>query len=438
MADDRKHQSARQAENPRAERTGYAERAQYAQYESDKGPERGSWPADGGGYAGLLARRAAAVPANVFASMDEVVAQERAAGFDVIDLSKANPDLPTPAYIVEAGRAATGRLENHRYTPFDGKPDFLQAAAGWYRREQGVDVDWTTELLATCGAIMGLSTVTQVLLDPGDTVVVPEPYYPPYAALAAVAGARMVTIPPDEEHGFIPALDAVDPQVWDDAKLLLLNYPNNPTGAAATRQFYEQVVRLAHRHHFLVMNDFAYAGIGTEALPLSLLAVDGARDVSIEVVSLSKMYGMAGWRAGFAAAPAELMAHIRDYHHQMCTNPAGAVQDAGAAGLNGDQSSVRELSQRYAHRRGILSQALSAAGIRSFDSAYGLFVWARVPDTFAGDGDAFARAILRRTHVAVMPGSCFGASGKDYIRLSLLESEDHLIEAAARIRGMAW
>ena len=122
----------------------------------------------------------------------------------------------------------------------------------------------------------------------------------------------------------------------------------------------------------------------------------------------------------------------------MCTNPAGAVQDAGAAGLNGDQSSVRELSQRYAHRRGILSQALSAAGIRSFDSAYGLFVWARVPDTFAGDGDAFARAILRRTHVAVMPGSCFGASGKDYIRLSLLESEDHLIEAAARIRGMAW
>lgn len=401
-----------------------------------------------------FADRALAVPPNVFAAMDETVAHEKARRAaqglpDVIDLSKANPDLAAPRYIIEAGQKATDVLANHRYTPFDGKTGFLEAAEAWYRREQGVETNWKTQIIATVGAIDGLSTLTQVLLNPGDVIAVPDPYYPPYEALAKVAGAKLVPLPAPRETGFLPDLDAISDDVWRSTRVLLLNYPNNPTGALATRDFYERIVELAHRFGFLIVNDFAYAGLDNgldeadsgndddndggsspTSRPLSLLSVAGSEDVAIEVVSLSKMYAMAGWRLGFVVTPAAVMARVRDYHHQMRSFPTGSVQDAGQVALESDQSSVREISRTYQRRRAILNEGLSNAGFDVFDTTGALFVWAGIPSGW--DTDDFARTLLEHTGVAVMPGTCFGEGGRGYVRLSLLESEENLRAAAQR------
>lgn len=390
-----------------------------------------------------FAKRALAVPPNVFASMDATVAAEQAKRAekglpDVIDLSKANPDLSAPDYIIAEGQRALTRQENHRYTPFDGKPGFLQATQDWYRREQGVSLDWKTQSIATVGAIDGLSTLTQVLLDPEDVVAVPDPYYPPYEALARVAGAQLVPLPSPARTGFLPDLDAISSDVWERAKVVLINYPNNPTGALATYEFYAQLLGLAERYGFLIVNDFAYAGLlggpdGDEK-PLSLLKVAselGSENVAIEVVSLSKMYAMAGWRLGFVVAPAAVMERVRDYHHQIRSFPTGSVQDAGQVALESDQSSVRSISQVYQARRAVLSRGLDAAGFNVFATTGALFVWAGIPAGW--DAQDFATKLLEYTGVAVMPGDCFGASGKGYIRVSLLDSEENLRRAVKRI-----
>ena len=383
-----------------------------------------------------ISDRALGIPTNVFSSMDDRVEDAVRRGMDIIDLSKANPDLPTPRFIVAAGQKALEDVTNHRYSHFDGKPGFLQAVQNWYHREQHVRLDRRTQLLATCGSIVGLSTLTQVALNPGDILAVADPYYPPYAALARVAGAQLHPIPCSWESGFLPDFSAVEDTVWSRTKLLLLNYPNNPTGAMASKQLYEQAVALAHRYGFLVANDFAYAGLGSyDIRPDSLLTVADAYDVAVETMSLSKMYGMAGWRLGCLAGPPWLMRHLREYHHQMCSSPTGAVQDAGAVALNADQACVGELAHRYAARMRILSSGLHRAGIEVFASQGGLFVWARVPHAVSDDD--FAQVLLRRANVAVMPGSCFGAGGKGYMRLSLLESESRLEEASRRIAAIA-
>lgn len=415
----------------------------------------------------LAARRATTIPANVFAAMDAKVAAAQAAGHDVIDLSKANPDLRTPEFIVRAGQEAMDRLENHRYSHFDGKPAFRRAAADWYLREHGVRLDPDTQVMASIGAVIGLTAVTQALLDPGDVLVVPDPYYPPYAAMASVAGAELLPIPTRWEDGFLPDLDAVPAEQWRRVKLLLLNYPNNPTGTTATRELFEKAIELAHRYGFVVANDFAYTSLDTglepQGKPLSLLAVAGSEDVAVEVVSMSKLYGMAGWRLGFVAGPEGLMRYVREYHHQMASHPTGAVQDAGQVALESDQSCVDAFSERYRARRAQLGAGLAANGFDVFDSHGSLFVWARVPShpdatgatgvvsnagvpaagsasaAAAGatakpvDSAAFAERLLEEANVAVMPGSCFGAAGEGYVRLSLLADEDRLAEAVRRI-----
>jgi aminotransferase len=399
-----------------------------------------SWWASDTHLSSMVANNVRFLPNNVFSVMDARVDAAKARGIDVIDLSKANPDLPTPEFIVEAGQQALERIENHRYSQFDGKPALLQAAQEWYRREQGVELDWNSQLLATCGAGVALTALTQTVLEPGDVLAVVDPYYPPYAALAQAAGAELLAIPCTREQGFLPDFETVSDEQWSRTKLLLLNYPNNPTGAVASEQLFRQAIDLAHRHGFLLANDFAYASLGetpsgsTARGPAGLLSYAGSQDVAVEAVSLSKMYGMAGWRLGFIAGPSWLMRYIREYHHQMCSSPTGAVQDAGAAALLSDQSSVEGLSARYAKRRGILSKGLEGAGIEVFHADGALFVWAKAPHGMRGAD--FAELLLDDARVAVMPGDCFGAAGEDFVRFSLLDDELRLEECVRRIRAL--
>lgn len=378
-----------------------------------------------------IAARVANLPANCFAVTDDRVARLKAAGADVIDLSKANPDGRAPDFVAREGADAMLRDANFRYGPFDGKASYLEAAAGWYRREHGVTLDPATEVTAVEGASVGLASVTQTLLDPGDALAVAEPYYPPYEALAAAAGAEFLPIRADAAHGYLPDLAAVDPDTWRRVKLLLLNFPSNPTGALATRAFFDEALALARVHGFAVVNDFAYAGIGYRSNPLSILAAARPGDPVAEICSMSKMYTMAGWRAGFVAGDAQLIDAFRRYHHQLCSSVSAPVQDAAAAALDSDQSTVRALAARYAARHALVAGGLAAAGIGSFGSAGALYVWARVPE--GATSETFADLLLERARVAVLPGTCFGASGEGYVRLSLLMPDDVLREAVRRI-----
>ncbi|MEF2737693.1 MAG: aminotransferase class I/II-fold pyridoxal phosphate-dependent enzyme [Bifidobacterium choerinum] len=371
------------------------------------------------------------MPANVFERMDRKVAEARRAGADVIDLSKGNPDgFPEP-FVREAARAGVDDPDNARYTPFDGKRRFLDAAAGWYGREHGVTLDPSRELLAVEGAVDGLATLFSVLLDAGDVVAFADPYYPSYHGMAALRGARELLLPARAELGWLPDLDAVPAHVWDGVRLLVLNYPNNPTGAQAPASFLRRAVELAHAHDFIVLHDFAYAGLGVRERQPSLLEATGVDERAVEVCSLSKMYAMAGWRAGFIAGSEQVVDVARKFHYQMGSMITSFVQDAGASALESDQSGVARQAARYAVRRAVVAGGLRELGYDLFDSPGGLYVWMRAPEGL--DGDRFADELLDGAGVAVLPGSCFGRVGADHVRLSLLQPRERLADAVARI-----
>lgn len=441
-----------------------------SQNESQRSPLQ-SQPAPRAGHADQtihspvpFAPIAESIPPNVFAVMDRKVAQAVASGADVIDLAKGNPDAYPAAFIRDAAKRAVDDPANARYTPFDGKPAFLEAAADWYRRVHGVALDWPTQLFAVEGAVDGLAGLYAILVDRGDAVAFVDPYYPSYHCMAVMHGAHEVLLPALSDRGFLPDLDAVPAETWDRVKMLVLNYPNNPTGAQAPLQFLQRAVELAHEHRFVIVHDYAYAGLGVggdapNAQQHSILEVPGAFDVAVEVCSLSKMYAMAGWRAGFVAGNEAVIARLKLYHYQMGSMITGSIQDAGVVALRSDQSCVAELAQRYAARRRIVADGLRAAGLDVFDSAGGIYVWARVPgigssaagsghdgenDRGVGNGNGgenervwpgerLADHLLSAASVAVLPGTCFGTVGRDYIRLSLLKSEPELREAVRRI-----
>ncbi|PJM76871.1 pyridoxal phosphate-dependent aminotransferase [Bifidobacterium felsineum] len=384
--------------------------------------------------AALISKRAANLPGNPFAEADARAAAAIAAGQDVIDLSKGNPDGQPPVFVQDALAAAAHDPAEFGYPPFDGLPQYLDAIAGWYERQHGVAVDPATELLATSGSSVGIATVIQALIDPGDTVVAVDPYYPQYEGSTAVAGGRFETIPASESYGFLPDLDSADPALWTRAKLLILNYPNNPTGAAANPELYATAVRLAKQYGFVILNDFAYAGLEFGgARSLSILETPGALDVAVELGSLSKMYMVAGWRGGFIAGNAEVLAAAKAVHRQTAVLASSVIQHAGAVALNSDQFTVGELAAQYQHRFEVVRDGLRGSGLEVAESHGGLFAWARVPQGHGTSAD-FVGWLLHNAGVALMPGSCFGKVGEGWVRISLLKHTADLYQAVARVR----
>ena len=382
----------------------------------------------------LFTAVAQSIPPNVFADMDRKVAAAVAGGADVIDLAKGNPDAFPAEFIRDVAKAAVDDPANARYSPFDGKPSFLKAAQAWYRNTYDVDLDWRTQLFAVEGAVDGLAALFAVLVSPGDAVAYADPYYPSYHCMTVMSRAEEVLLPSLPERGFLPDLDAAPDGTWDRVKVLVLNYPNNPTGAQAPREFLEHAIELAHEHRFVIVQDFAYAGLGVREQQVSILSLPGAFDVAVEVCSLSKMYAMAGWRAGFVAGNSDIVSHVKQYHYQMGSMITGNVQDAGAAALESDQSCVRELAERYALRREIVAGGLRELGLDVFDSDGGIYAWVHAPEGLTGE--RFADLLLERAAVAALPGTCFGRVGVDYVRFSLLKSEDLLREAVRRVAGV--
>ena len=372
------------------------------------------------------------LPEQFFARLVGKVAAKIRAGHDVIILGQGNPDLPTPPHIVEALKKAADNPKLHRYSPFRGYGFLRRAVAEFYRREYGVTLDPEREVAVLFGAKAGLVEISQCFLNPGDLALVPDPGYPDYWSGIAIAGAEMGRMPLTAENGFLPDYSMLSARQLERAKLMFINYPNNPTGAVASREFFRETVEVAAKHGILVVHDFAYGAIGFDGKkPVSFLEVPGAKEVGVEFYTLSKTYNMAGWRVGFAVGNESVIEAINLIQDHYYVSLFGAVQAAAADALLGPQDCVKELVSTYERRRNAFIGKLREAGWEVQPPAGSFFCWLPVPKGYTSE--SFADLLLERVHVAVAPGNGFGEHGEGYVRVGLLTDESRLAEAAERI-----
>lgn len=375
------------------------------------------------------AARVAGLPANFWGAMDREIARLAAEpGPAMIDVSKGNPDLPTPEHIVAAMQAAVADPRNHGYPSYAPRPALRRAVALRYREDHGVDLDPDTEVAVAHGSHEAILGAVMAFADPGTAVVAPDPGYPLYTSAAHLAGAHVVPLPL-APPAYQPDLTAALPAA---ASVVLLNYPHNPTGALATAQTFADAADYAARAGAVIVHDFAYASLGFDGRrPLSALAVPAARERTIEAQTLSKTYSMAGWRIGFAAGRADLVAALTRYQAHAFSTVAGATQDAAAAALSGDQTAARDLVALYQRRRDVVVAGLRRAAWDVSVPEGSFFVWARVP----GDVDASetARRLREEARVAVAPGDGFGPGGRGHIRIGLVRDEHVLVELVERL-----
>lgn len=386
-----------------------------------------------------IADRLLQTPPYPFAELARLKAKAIAEGADLIDLGIGDPDLPTPDHIVQAAREAAGDPATHQYDETGkGLPEFRRAIANWYRERFGVELDADTEVLRLIGVKEGLAHLPWAVINPEDVVLVPSPCYPVYRTATNFAGGEYHEMPLMEGAGFLPRLDAVPGEVAERACLMFLNYPNMPTGAVATRAFFEEVVAFAKAHGLLVCQDAAYQEIYYDDQPtVSLLQVKGAKEVAIEMHSLSKSYNMTGWRLGFAVGNPEALNALEKIKSNIDSGAWLAIQRAGVAALSSSQDCVAEMRAIYQRRRDILVDGLNGIGWKIPKPPATLYVWAPVPPGHTSAD--FAAALLRDASILVTPGAAYGSHGEGYVRMSLTiqgdRKEERLAEVADRIKA---
>jgi L-glutamine---4-(methylsulfanyl)-2-oxobutanoate aminotransferase len=378
------------------------------------------------------ANRMLDLPAQFFSALVKKANARAAEGHDVINLGQGNPDRPTPSHIVQALQAAAENPQYHRYPPFAGFPFLKEAVAKRYAEDYGVKLDPETEVAILFGGKTGLVEISQIMLNPGDVCLVPDPGYPDYWSGVALAGGRMSFMPLRESNSFLPDYSAIPASDLERAKLLFINYPNNPTGATAPSSFYKETVEFAAKHGIVVASDFAYGAIGFDGQrPVSFLETPGAKEVGVEFYTLSKTYNMAGWRVGFALGNREMIHLINLMQDHYYCSLFGGIQEAASVALTGPQACVHELVASYESRRNAFYRALDQIGWKANKSAGSFFTWLPVPKPYSSA--EFADLLLREANVVVAPGIGFGDSGEGYVRVGLLASETRLEEAAKRI-----
>lgn len=375
------------------------------------------------------------LPTQFFANLVGKVNKAIEDGRDVINLGQGNPDQPTPKHIVQALQKAVEDPDTHKYSPFRGLLELKEAVCDFYKKEYDVDVDPAHEVAILFGTKAGLIELPMCLLNPGDLMLLPDPGYPDYLSGVVLAGVEYDLFPLKAENHFLPDYNAISSDVLDSAKLLYLNYPNNPTGAVANLGFFNQTVKLAKKHEITVMHDFAYGAIGFDGKkPVSFLQADGAKDIGVEMYTLSKTYNMAGWRVGFAVGNPTIIEAINLIQDHLYVSLFPAVQKAAIAALSGDQTCVKELVARYESRRNAFVDACKQIGWDVTAPKGSFFAWLPVPDGFTSQ--SFADYLLDAADVAVAPGNGFGKYGEGFIRVGLLMDESRLVEAVQRIGNL--
>ncbi len=379
-----------------------------------------------------VAQRIRSLPPYLFARIDELKNAQRARGVDVIDLGIGDPDLPTPPHIVAALQQAAADPAHHRYPSYAGMAAFRAAAAGFCARRFGVTLDPATEVLALIGSKEGIAHLPLALVDPGDVVLCPDPGYPVYATATRFAGGEVYPMPLRRARGFLPDLHAIPAQVAARAKVIWVNYPNNPTAALAPRGFYEELVGFARAHDVVIASDLAYSEMYLDGEPpASILEIPGARDVAVEFHSLSKTYNMTGWRVGFAVGNAEVVAALGKVKTNVDSGVFEAVQRAATVALEGDQACVEAQRQIYRERRDALCGGLARAGFDVLAPAATFYCLVAVPAGFISL--EWAGKILAETGVVVTPATGFGACGEGFVRLTLCADRARLEEAVRRM-----
>lgn len=372
------------------------------------------------------------LPSQFFARLVQATVAMQAAGHDMIVLGQGNPDQPTPPHIVAAGQAALADPRTHRYPPFSGLFAFKEAAARWYKETYDVTLDPEQEICVVQGSKIALQEIALCYLEPGDICLVPDPGYPDYLSGIALAGARAVGVPLTQESGFLPDFASLSTQDLAATRLLLLNFPSNPTGQVATPSVYAEAIRLAQQYGFIVGSDLAYGDLVFDnKRPISFLQQPGARDLGVEFVTLSKSYNMAGWRIGFVAGNREVIARLNLIQDHLHCSQSAAIQQAAITALSGPQDSVRELRDLYQERRDAWVAGCRAIGWPVTPSAGTFYVWCKVPGGFTSE--RFADLLLQQAHVVVAPGNGFGSHGEGYVRVSLTAPTPRIKEATERI-----
>ncbi len=384
-----------------------------------------------------LSTRIQSLPPYLFAELDRKKEEVRARGVDIIDLGVGDPDRPTPKFIVARMKREAAVPANHRYPSYEGLLAFRKAAAQWYKRRFGVSLDPSSEVVALIGSKEGIAHFPLAFVNPGDTVLVPDPGYPVYHIATMFAGGKSHFLPLRRENGFLPDLDAVPRSVLAKAKILFLNYPNNPTSAVADRAFYRKVLGLAEEHDLIVAHDVAYTEIYFDGnKPRSILEFPGAKNRCIEFHSLSKTYNMTGWRIGFAVGNAGLVSGLGKVKTNVDSGVFQAVQGAGIAALSEGDRSTEGIRRVYQERRDLLIPGLRALGLDPVFPQATFYVWIPVPKGYTSA--SFCAHLLEKAGIVTTPGNGFGKSGEGYIRIALTKDKGRIREALGRIRKVGF
>lgn len=378
------------------------------------------------------AQRIAELPPYLFAEIDAKKSELERQGVDIIDLGVGDPDMPTPSHIVHALERAANDPRYHRYPSYAGMSAFREAAARWMEKRFGVKLDPDTEVLALIGSKEGVAHLPLALVDPGDVVLVPDPGYPVYPVSATFAGGIPWPMPLLRDRGFLPDLDAIPEHVRRRARLMFINYPNNPTTAVADKRFFEDVVAFALENEIVVCHDAAYTEIAFDGLRCpSFLEVDGAREVGVELHSHSKTYNMTGWRIAFAAGNPRVIGALGKVKTNIDSGAFEAVQVAAIEALDNYELGLAERVGTYQHRRDIFCKGLEQAGLAYHPTKATFYVWIEVPPGYTSAG--FAEKLLTEAGLVVTPGNGFGSAGEGYVRVSLTIPTPRLEEAVERL-----
>jgi len=381
------------------------------------------------------AERLRRLPPYLFKELDRQKDEVRRKGMDIIDLGVGDPDLPTPPHIIKALKEAAEDPANHRYPSYSGMGDFNAAVAGWYKERFNVSLDVDKEVVTLIGSKEGIAHISLAFVDPGDMTLVASPGYPVYHIGTQFAGGAPYFMDLMKENDFLPDLSSIPMEVCQKAKMMFINYPNNPTAAVATKAFFESVVDFANRHDIIVCHDAAYSEMAYDGYkPISFLEVEGAKSVGIEFHSLSKTYNMTGWRIGFAVGCPEVIDGLGQVKSNIDSGAFQAIQIAGISALRGEQACVLQMQQTYQERRDVLVEGLRSMGFSVEKPRATFYVWMEVPKGYSSAD--FSSRLLLEGGIVTTPGNGFGSAGEGYVRMALTVPKERMAEVIERIRGI--
>ena len=383
-----------------------------------------------------FASRMDRVPPYLFVEISRKIAEKKAQGIDVISFGIGDPDIPTPASVVDKLRDTALDTPNHRYPETDGLPEFRQAVADWYQRRFGISVRPDEETLPLIGAKEGIGHAALCFIEPGDIALVPDPGYPVYSVGTWFAGGECHWMPLLEENGWLPDLDAIPQDAARKAKVIWLNYPNNPTGAIADGDYFTKVVEFAKAYDIAVLHDASYSEVAFDGYrPVSFLETPGAMDVGVEFHSLSKSYNMTGWRLGMAVGNADIISALMVVKSNLDSGVPNAIQYMGIEAMALSQDDIDARNRVYERRRDRVAQTLQAIGLDAIPPKASLYVWTRIPEGFSSA--EFTAKLLEEANIVVTPGNGYGQYGEGYIRLSLTIGDDDMERGLERLAGIS-